>query len=31
VPYRGSWERLAKGIVAGVTRYLDNHKKELGF
>ena len=24
-------ERLAKGIVAGVTRYLDNHKKELGF
>ena len=24
-------ERIAKGIVLGATRYLDNHKKELGF
>ena len=24
-------ERIAKGIALGATRYLDNHKKELGF
>ena len=24
-------ERIAKGIVAGATRYIDNRKKELGF
>ena len=24
-------ERIAKGIVAGATRYIDNRKRELGF